>query len=96
METNNTCALVLPRSGLSAKTNLRVCNSPGLIDKDYRGEICVILQNIGDEPVTVKRLDRIAQLMFITYQENDIQFIDEFKNETVRGTGGFGRTGVNG
>lgn len=96
METNNTCALVLPRSGLSLKTNLRVANSPGLIDKDYRGEICVILHNIGNYGVKVLKFDRIAQLMFINYEENNIKFVEKFKDETDRGSGGFGSTGVNG
>ena len=92
-----TCALVLPRSGLSLKTDLRICNSPGLIDQDYQGEICVIIQNIGNKAEHIKYLDRIAQLVFLktalTSQYTDVTFVDEFKYSTERGENGFGSTG---
>ena len=93
-----TCALVLPRSGVSLKTNLRICNSPGLIDQDYQGEICIILQNIGNTVETVLSLERIAQLVFIksplTSQDTDVRFVDRFRYSTERGEKGFGSTGA--
>ena len=94
---SGTCALVLPRSGVSLKTNLRICNSPGLIDQDYQGEICIILQNIGNTVENVLSLERIAQLVFIksslSSQDTDVTFVDDFKYSTERGENGFGFTG---
>lgn len=86
---------VRPRSGLSLKTSLRVANAPGTIDHDYRGEIAVILWNTAMVPITVKRNDRIAQIVLqevplITWKEVDI--LDHL-SATDRGTGGFGSTG---
>jgi len=87
------CALVLPRSGMSLKTNLRVCNSPGLCDADYQGNIKIIIQNIGSTTERINPLDRIAQLVFITTKNPEIKFVDKFDVTTERGTGGFGSTG---
>jgi dUTP pyrophosphatase len=83
---------VRPRSGLAARHGVTLVNTPGTIDADYRGEIKIILINLGDEPFTVSRGERIAQLVVApvvraTYRET--QSLDE----TARGAGGFGSTG---
>jgi dUTP pyrophosphatase len=89
-----TAALVLPRSGLAAKHGITVLNSPGLIDSDYRGEIGVILHNVSrSEEFVIQKGMRIAQLMVIKVP--DLILVAEQKlSDTVRGTGGFGSTGV--
>jgi len=84
---------VRPRSGLAWKSGVTVLNTPGTIDADYRGEVKVILINLGDEPFTVKRGDRIAQLV-PARTAMDVSFIeDDTLSETSRGAGGFGHTG---
>ena len=84
---------VRPRSGMSLKTKMRVANSPGTIDSDYRGEICIIMENIGllgSLPFQIKKGDRIAQgVICPVYQAI---FIEDELNETERGEGGFGST----
>ena len=85
-------ALVLPRSGLASKKGLRPANTPGLIDSDYRGEIKVCLFNDDVVEHTVKKGDRIAQLMFIPYAKAVFHEVDDL-SETERGDGGFGSTG---
>jgi dUTP pyrophosphatase len=87
-------AMVVPRSGMSLKTNLRICNSPGIIDMDYRGEIKIIMQNIGDKFVDIEPMTRIAQLVFCHYGNSSIDFVKEFTDTTDRGEGGFGSTGT--
>ena len=86
-------AQVRPRSGLAAKQGVTCLNTPGTIDADYRGEIQVILINLGQEPVTFKRGDRIAQMVIapVTLAEWDEGPVEE---DTERGAGGFGHTGV--
>jgi dUTP pyrophosphatase len=85
-------AQVRPRSGLAARHGLTVVNAPGTIDSDYRGEVKVLLVNLGDESVTVERGDRIAQLVLAPVTRGD--FVEsEHVNDTARGTGGFGSTG---
>lgn len=85
-------AQVRPRSGLALKKGISVLNSPGTIDADYRGEIGVILINLSNEAFEVNQGDRIAQLVFASYQQ--AQFIEvEQLSETQRGEGGFGSTG---
>lgn len=86
-------AYVLPRSGISLKTPLRIANAPGLIDSDYRGEVNVILENIGSGVATIKRGDRIAQLMFIKTERARFQEVSSLTT-TERGNKGFGSTGV--
>lgn len=86
-------AQVRPRSGLALKNGLTVLNTPGTIDADYRGEIGVILANLGDAPYTVTRGTRIAQ-MIIARHERAVWDEVEDLSETVRGAGGFGSTGV--
>lgn len=84
---------VRPRSGLAAKNQISVLNTPGTIDSDYRGEIQVIMINHGDQEFVVSNGMRIAQLVVApVYQANFIQV--ESLEETVRGAGGFGHTGT--
>lgn len=82
---------VRPRSGLAAKHGLTVLNSPGTIDADYRGEVKVILVNLGTEPVTIERGMRIAQLIVAPVLQAAIR--EAGLDETSRGSGGFGSTG---
>ena len=84
---------VRPRSGLAAKHGLTLTNSPGTIDSDYRGEVKVLLINLGKEPVTIQRGERIAQLLVSPVSHVQVVKVDQV-NETVRGEGGFGHTGV--
>lgn len=85
-------AVILSRSGLAAKNRLFVLNSPGLIDTGYRGEIKVILQNLGDEPYRVEVGERIAQIMFIPNYVVYLNEVDEL-SESDRGEKGFGSSG---
>ncbi|HEX6315266.1 MAG TPA: dUTP diphosphatase [Gemmatimonadaceae bacterium] len=83
---------VRPRSGLALKHGISLPNAPGTIDADYRGELRIILQNGGSEPVTFRRGDRIAQLVFARHEAPELLEGDAI-SETVRGAGGFGSTG---
>ncbi|MGB5362333.1 MAG: dUTP diphosphatase [Aureibaculum sp.] len=86
-------AQVRPRSGLAAKNGITVLNAPGTIDADYRGEIGVILINLSTENFTINDGDRIAQLVIANYEHaiwNEVDILEE----TKRGKGGFGSTGV--
>jgi dUTP pyrophosphatase len=84
---------VRPRSGFALKHGLTIVNSPATIDADYRGDIGVILLNTSDYPLTIKKGDRIAQLVFVPVFDVNFQELDEL-NESNRGNGGFGHTGV--
>jgi dUTP pyrophosphatase len=84
---------VRPRSGLAFKHGITLPNSPGTIDPDYRGELRVIMQNLGSEAVTLERGERIAQLVFARFEAPEIELSDEL-SETERGQGGFGSTGT--
>lgn len=86
-------AQVRPRSGLAAKNGVTVLNAPGTIDSDYRGEICVILINHGKEDFVIEPGMRIAQLVFAQVTKVNFKQVD-FLDETSRGEGGFGSTGV--
>ena len=86
-------AQVRPRSGLAIKDGITVLNTPGTIDADYRGEIRVILANLSDTPFTVYDGDRIAQLVVTRCEHVEWQPVDAL-DETARGCGGFGHTGV--
>ena len=86
-------AQVRPRSGLAAKHGLTVLNAPGTIDADYRGEIAVVLANLGAEPFTVSRGARIAQLVVAPVSRVAWREVAELP-ESARGSGGFGSTGV--
>ena len=90
---NNFEAQVRPRSGLALKNSITVLNTPGTIDSDYRGEICVILINHGQISFKIKRGMRIAQIVFKENPEVNLVEVDEL-NDTKRGSGGFGSTGV--
>ena len=86
-------AQVRPRSGLALKNSVTVLNTPGTIDSDYRGEICVILINHGQISFKISRGMRIAQIIFKENPEVNLVEVDEL-NDTKRGSGGFGSTGV--
>ena len=83
---------IRPRSGLAAKNNISVLNTPGTIDSDYRGEIKVILYNHGDTDFLINNKDRIAQMILTPVIKMDLEETDTLP-ETVRGEGGFGSTG---
>lgn len=85
-------AQVRPRSGLALKHGVTVLNSPGTIDADYRGEVCVILANFGAEPFVVNDGERIAQLVVARHEQPLLVEVDEL-DVTERGEGGFGHTG---
>ena len=84
---------VRPRSGLALRHGITMPNAPGTIDSDYRGEVRVILQNLGSEAVTIVRGDRIAQLVFARYETPEFVDVTELE-QSSRGAGGFGSTGV--
>ena len=93
LENANVVAILAARSGLAVKSGINLANGIGVIDSDYRGEICVGLYNSSDVPFTVNRGDRIAQLMFMpVYTAKLIEAAS--LDETARGAGGFGSTGV--
>lgn len=83
---------VRPRSGLALKHGITCLNTPGTIDEDYRGEVKVILANLGSEPFEVKRGERIAQLVPAVVTKAEFVEVDSLE-ETLRGAGGFGSTG---
>ena len=86
-------AQVRPRSGLAIKKGITVLNSPGTIDADYRGEVCVILVNLSNEPFTITDGERIAQMVIARHEQ--VEWCEcEVLEETDRGAGGFGHTGV--
>ena len=86
-------AQVRPRSGLALKHGVTVLNSPGTIDADYRGEVMVLLVNLGDAPLTISRGDRIAQMVIAPVTHSTLHERATLE-ETSRGAGGFGSTGV--
>ncbi|MDK2855544.1 MAG: dUTP pyrophosphatase [Bacillota bacterium] len=86
-------AQVRPRSGLAWRYGLTLLNSPGTVDSDYRGEIKVLLVNLGTEPYTVRRGDRIAQLVLNSVGRVEWEEVEELP-ASRRGTGGFGHTGA--
>lgn len=86
-------AQVRPRSGLALKKGLSVLNTPGTIDADYRGEIGVILINLSNEEVTIENGERICQMVISKHEQAELIQV-EVLNETDRGAGGFGSTGV--
>lgn len=85
-------AQIRPRSGLAYKHGITCLNSPGTIDADYRGEVKVLLVNLGQEPFAIERNERIAQMVFKTVPAVEFMEVDEL-SDTVRGAGGFGHTG---
>lgn len=88
-------AQVRPRSGLALKNGVTVLNTPGTIDADYRGEVCVILVNLGQEEFVVTRGMRIAQMLIVPVTQAKLNVVENL-DETARGAGGFGSTGTHG
>ena len=88
-------AQVRPRSGLAARHGVTVLNAPGTVDSDYRGELKVLLVNHGQEPFTIRRGDRIAQLVIAAVEHAVLEPVEAL-DETARGAGGYGSTGVDG
>ena len=86
---------VRPRSGLAIRHGVTCLNSPGTIDPDYRGEVCVILANFGEEPFPVRRGDRVAQIVFSRTLRARLEIVTDLEG-TTRGSGGFGHTGIQG
>ena len=85
-------AQIRPRSGLAIEYGITVLNSPGTIDADYRGEVCVILVNLSNVDFVVNPSERIAQMVVAKHEQVDFQIVETL-NETERGNGGFGHTG---
>jgi dUTP pyrophosphatase len=86
-------AQIRPRSGLAARNGVTVLNTPGTIDADYRGEVKVILINLGTEPFEIERGMRIAQMVIAPVTQGKLTEVDDL-SDTARGAGGFGSTGV--
>lgn len=86
-------AQIRPRSGLALKKGITILNSPGTIDADYRGELCVILVNLSDQDFVVNDGERIAQMIIARHERAQWEEVVEL-TDTDRGTGGFGHTGV--
>lgn len=85
--------MVVPRSGLSLKAPIRIANAPGIIDSDFRGEIQIVLSNIGAGVFTIKRGERLAQILFVKTETAKFKEVKSL-SETKRGEGGFGSTGI--
>ena len=83
---------IRPRSGLAAKSNIGILNTPGTIDSDYRGELKIILFNHGNKDFIVNNNDRVAQMVLTPIIKMDLEEVDQLP-ETIRGSGGFGSTG---
>ena len=83
---------IRPRSGLAAKNNISILNTPGTIDSDYRGEIKIILFNHGDNDFIIKNKDRIAQMVLVPINKINFEEVEDLPSST-RGKGGFGSTG---
>ena len=84
---------VRPRSGLALRHGITLPNSPGTVDPDYRGELRIIVQNLGPQPVLLKRGERVAQLVFSRFEQVEVREAPVL-SETERGSGGFGSTGT--
>lgn len=88
-----TAGFVCPRSGLANQCGITVLNAPGVIDADYRGEIKVMLINLGKESFSIQKGDRIAQMIVITIARSGLKIVDRLPG-TFRGENGFGHTGI--
>lgn len=86
-------ALITPRSGLALKYGISIVNSPGVIDSDYRGEIGVVLINLGKAPFTIFNGDRIAQMIITSFEKVELEVVENLLY-TQRGNGGFNSTGI--
>lgn len=89
---NGYVGMVCPRSGFALKQGVTVLNAPGIVDSGYRGEVGVILLNTSEQTVTVRKGDRIAQMVFVPYAHMAFEHVESLP-ETDRGEGGFGSTG---
>lgn len=88
--------LICPRSGLALKHNITVMNAPGVIDPNYRGEVCVILRNMGEQAFEIHKGDRIAQIVFAQCAPHmPLDHVETLEKNTERGTKGFGSSGIN-
>lgn len=85
-------AQIRPRSGLAARTGLTILNAPGTIDADYRGEIQILMVNLGDQPAVIEPLERIAQMVLAPVARGELVLVGELPS-SVRGEGGYGSTG---
>lgn len=90
---HNHVGLVCPRSGLALNQGLTVLNAPGIIDSNYRGEVCVILRNMGESAFEIHEGDRIAQIVFLPYAHMQFEPVTEL-DSTERGDKGFGSSGI--
>lgn len=90
----NVCGIVAPRSGIATKYKVSLANTIGVIDSDYQGEIILHLENKGCNLLEIERGQRIAQMMFIPILKPEFKEVLEFSENTARGSGGFGHTGV--
>ncbi|NVN90202.1 MAG: dUTP diphosphatase [Desulfuromonadales bacterium] len=88
-------ALIVPRSGLGIKHGIVLANTVGVIDSDYQGEIGIGIHNRGQEPYTIQPGERICQIFFVPVVQVTLEPVDEFRQESARGSGGFGHTGKN-
>lgn len=88
----DTEAQIRPRSGLALKNGISVCNTPGTVDEDYRGDVGVILINISNTPFVINKGDRIAQMVFAKVKKFNLNIVDQLSN-TLRSQGGFGSSG---
>ena len=86
-------AQIRPRSGLALKQGITCLNSPGTVDSDYRGELKIILINLSNQPQVINNADRIAQMVIAKIEKGDLNLVQQL-NDTVRGGGGFGHTGI--
>ena len=86
-------AQIRPRSGLALKHGITVLNSPGTVDADYRGEVMVLLINLSQEEFVINDGERVAQMVIARHEQGLMELVDEL-DETERGTGGYGHTGV--
>ena len=89
---NNQVALIVARSSMGVKHGVIPANAVGVIDSDYRGEVCIFLRNYSDAPYTVQPQDRVAQLLVMPVALPEVQEVEQL-SDTVRGEGGFGSTG---
>lgn len=88
-------AILAPRSGLGIKHGIVLANTIGVIDSDYQGEIKVGIRNQGREPYTIQPGERICQMLFLPVVQATLRVVEQFSEESARGTGGFGHTGKN-
>lgn len=86
---------IRPRSGMSKNTALRISNAPATIDQNYRGEVKILFDNIGDKPILIKAGDRIAQFILEHSYTANFEEVEEISSDTNRGAGGFGSSGNN-